>query len=521
MRLALIQVRRARWLSAAVIPPLSLMSLAAYVREKRPGQHEFRIWDLRLCPREDKLVEQVNEYRPDLVGLSALNTHYKEVVSLVRSLRSCGIKCPVVLGGPLPSSSPDSSLMIDGIDAIVRGEGEVPFLSIIDLLASGQDFRKAPSVSYVENGRRVDMPEAPKIDDVDSLPMPAYDLVDLSPYWNCPSQTASLALPPHVYAPLFTSRSCPFECTYCHSIFGKGFRAISARRLVEMITRLYEDYGVKNFHIVDDVFNLDRRRTMDFCNLLMRSGVPARLYFPNGLRADRLDTEQLKALASAGTVMMAIAIETASPRLQKLIRKNLDIEKAIKAIEEGARLDIFMNGFFMIGFPGETETELKRTFDVACSSSLHHADFMLVTPFPGTRMWHDLKMSGVKLGLGDDNDYFSFPHISCTLAAMPVERFKAIVNEGLRRFWSPWRIASLIATYPSLDEALLFVSDVRAPKVIGQRLLAKLTGYNPVDFSPTVTRTPSKVRRWVCSSVAPVVRATTRLVQDFLQPPNQ
>jgi radical SAM superfamily enzyme YgiQ (UPF0313 family) len=149
---------------------------------------------------------------------------------------------------------------------------------------------------------------------------------------------------------------------------------------------LYNDYGIREFHIMDDIFNIDRQRMYAILNLIIDSGMKIKLTFPNGLRADLLNEEDLKLLKRAGTYMMTVAIESASQRVQKMINKHLDIGKAMRNIEFASKIGIITRGTFILGFPGESVQEIKQTLAAAMKSKLDMAAFFSAVPFPNTEL---------------------------------------------------------------------------------------------------------------------------------------
>ena len=190
------------------------------------------------------------------------------------------------------------------------------------------------------------------------------------------------------YGLLFTSRGCPYLCNYCHDIFSKNFKFQSADRVLQEIELLYEKHGVTEFHIVDDIFNLHKPRLKKIMHEVHKRW-PGKIQFafPNGVRADIIDEDVLDDLKLGGTYAMSVAIETATPRLQELIEKHLDIEKTHWVIEQADKRGIMVNGFFMLGFPTETPEELQATVNFALSSRLTAAAFFTVIPQPGTPMY--------------------------------------------------------------------------------------------------------------------------------------
>ena len=149
---------------------------------------------------------------------------------------------------------------------------------------------------------------------------------------------------------------------------------------------LYEDYRIQEFMIEDDIFNFDMDRAKRICDLIVESGMEVALQFGNGVRLERLDQELIQKLAAAGTHHMCIAIESASPRIQKVMRKNLKLHQVKDVIRWSKENGIETLGFFMIGFPTESIEEIKMTIRFACETELDEALFSIVVPYAGTEM---------------------------------------------------------------------------------------------------------------------------------------
>ena len=162
---------------------------------------------------------------------------------------------------------------------------------------------------------------------------------------------------------LVTSRGCPYSCTYCFQISEAPVRLQSAARVVADIRQMVEVHDIHDFYVVDDVFNLNRKRAMAIFEMLAQAKLPARLYFVNGLRVDLCDETFVQAMVKAGTVWVTYAIESAHPRIQAMIKKKLDLDHARRIINYSQRQDIVVNVNTMFGFPTESPEEAQTTLD--------------------------------------------------------------------------------------------------------------------------------------------------------------
>jgi anaerobic magnesium-protoporphyrin IX monomethyl ester cyclase len=189
------------------------------------------------------------------------------------------------------------------------------------------------------------------------------------------------------YMPIFSSRACPFKCSYCHHIFGKRFRGRSARNVLDELRELYHNHGIREFEFYDDCFNADKRRCKEILRLFASSEMEdATLQFPNGFRADILDDEIIELLGRARVFSISIGVESGSARIQKLIGKNVNLERLESSVAKVSRQGVLLHGFFMFGFPTETLPEMNQTIALAKRLEIDTASFFILNPFKGTEL---------------------------------------------------------------------------------------------------------------------------------------
>jgi len=420
------------------------MNIAAYLRSNY--QCEVKIEDVRLNGNDRfDLESAIRRYAPDVVGISAL-THESDAVSWIAGcVKRVNASTPVLLGGPHATAYPEKAIQMPGVDYLVVGEGEIAAGQLIEHLLNQRDVSDIKGIVYKKDNRIFSTGRGNFIEDLNDLPMPAYDLLPVEAYGNFArmSRTGS-----GNYMCIFSSRGCPYQCIYCHNIFGKVFRCRSAENLFNEIKHLHDTYKVRHFEIMDDVFNLDRQRLIDFCDLIINSGMKVTFAFPNGLRGDLLDEQQLIKLRQAGAIFIAFAIETGSPRLQKVIKKNIQLDKIKKNIEIARSLRIHSHGYAMIGFPGETMEEMKMTVDFLVSSKLHTFAMFAVMPFESTELAAIAKEMGRAPVSDFSMNYYSREFLN--LSDVPSRKVNRIRRQALLRFYlNPSRLFAFARDFPN------------------------------------------------------------------------
>lgn len=366
--------------------PLGLLYLIAYIRQKFPEKFEFDLIDQAMADLTSKqILERVKKFNPDIVGFSCLSLDANQMQETAALIKKELPHCLIFLGGPHASVFYDQVLEKSHIDVAVIGEGEETVAELIQRFLDKKSFEGVKGIAYKKDGKIIlTLPREPIVD-LNSLPFPAWDMIDFKEYGKLPSMNSySMAKP---WSVIFTSRGCPYQCLYCHSMFGKRTRFRSAENVIAEIEILTKKYGVKEIQIVDDIFNLDLERAKKICDLIVEKGIKIKICFPNALRADRMDHELIKKLKKAGCYAMAYAIETASPRLQKEIKKNLDLEKVKQVIAWSNEEGIITHGYCMLGFPGETREEMEMTVKYALNSKLMAAVFFTVVVYPRTKLF--------------------------------------------------------------------------------------------------------------------------------------
>lgn len=426
-----------------ITTPLGIAYLASYLREKEP-YIRLKLYDIRIeKPDDNQLYSMIKEFSPDVVGISSITMEAHEMHRIALITKRVSPKIKVIAGGPHPSLFPEDTLSDMNIDYIVRGEGEITFHKLVTALASGRDGKEIRGIGYRENGNFIINPPGEVVQNLDELPFPAWDLLPIERYAKERKFSGTrLEIP---YVAMYTERGCPYQCIYCHNLSGRIVRKRSPENVLEEMDYIMKRFGIKRFEIVDDIFNVDTKRVHAICEGILSRGWKPILSFPNGLRSDILDEETLKLLRRCGTYYISFAVESASERIQRLIRKNLNVEKVRKAIEIGVKNGIFAVGYFMIGFPTETKEEINQTIRFAVTSKLHTAGFFIVTPFEHTDLY-EMYAKGKEFK-DFKNYHYHYTHIN--LSAVDDKTLARLYAKAYLLFYGyPPRILRVFRDYP-------------------------------------------------------------------------
>ncbi len=375
--------------SALTNHPLGLMYLKSAVARHLPDVEVLIIHTATIKSVQAELGGILEKFKPDLVGLRSLSLFMAQFTNAAHLIRKLYPEMFLIGGGPFPSASADTVLEQGLVDLVVIGEGEEVFVELIKSIKKNKQLpTNLAGTAVLEGGKLKINPPHPLIQDVDGIAFPDYDSIDLENYRGLYNHSYISAAD---CAFLLGTRGCPYKCFYCHDNFGKRLRRRSAENVVEEMRRVYESKGVDDFIFVDDVFNLKPTLGKETLRLIAKELPGVKLHFPNGLRADVFDDEYIDLFVKAGTVSMAMAIESATPRLQKLTGKNLDIDKAVESILETSK-HVVMRVFFMVGFPTETLDEAMNTLKVA-EKMIHVVEPMLsiLRVYPNTPIYDMLQ----------------------------------------------------------------------------------------------------------------------------------
>lgn len=421
-------------------PPVGLGYLASSLR--RAG-HEVALADYSLRRFDgEELAREVGRAEIGVAGVTSVTPCFPGAVEVIRSIkkRAGGVK--TVIGGIHATALPERSLEESGADFAVVGEGEVSFTELVGRIAAGGD---AGSIAGVYAGGG-DAGRSELVPDIDSLPVPAWDLIPPSRYSAVPWQLLKKG---NTVAPISTSRGCPFGCTFCAAatVSGRRVRRRSPEFVVEEMKMLVRDFRVDEFHINDDTLNFDRDHLRGFCSALIDSGLGVPWKTPNGVRIDRLDSEMVRLMKRAGCYELGFGIETVGEDAQKEIGKTLDPGKCREVLSLVRGEGIRTYGFFILGLPGDTAESIERTISFALDSPLDLAHFSLAVPYPGSKLYYDNEELLSHIPWEYYYHFNPFPN-----PALSAKELKRLLRKAIVKFYGRARVVRGIAASLRLNQ---------------------------------------------------------------------
>lgn len=430
-------------------PPLGLAYLAACLEQ---AHHEVRIRDLSIEPFD---IGEIRRFRPHIIGVSA-NTPTADIAyKLVDDMRAELPDVLFVLGGPHPTAMPDEAL--EHADIVVRGEGELTLLEVAD----GHPLKGIDGISYRLGTGRVHNPDREFCTDLDSFPFPARHLLKMDRYHY-------LGARKYPITNIITTRGCPYRCTYCNkNIAGYKFRARSVANIMAEIDYLVAELGIKEIHISDDTFTLDKQRVHELCAELKERNYDLAFYPHNGFRVDTVDYELLKDMKEAGFYAMVFGVESGNQQVLDSIQKGITLDQVRDAFRVAKQLQFETWGFFILGLRGETKETAMDTIRFAIELDPDVAKFQILVPYPGTPDYELLKG---RMRVTSWSDYLFYNGSTFEPEHMSVQELNSLFKTAYRRFYlrprQIWRrVRKGIASPASFKES-----------VIGGMSVLRLTG---------------------------------------------
>ncbi len=408
-----------------VIPPLGLAYLAGILRKHGV---EVRIVDYAV---EKFSLEAALTGQPDIVGITAATPTFETAKFLARGIKKLLPNVILVLGGAHVTAMPHQAIEEDCFDIGVIGEGEVVFLELIRHIEEKKlsGLNAVRGIIFKDGKESVLTPKRRYVDNLDEIPYPARDLLPpLSKYKPTPASYKKLPL-----GVMITSRGCPQQCTFCdRGVFGNQYRQRSPENVLGEAEELIYKYGAKEIRFFDDCFTLNHKRTLQVCSGLKKFKIPWTCLTTVG----SVNKELLYEMRSAGCWQVLFGLESGDGGILARLKKGATLEMNRTAVKLAKEAGLSVRADFIIGTPGETEETLNKTLSFALENKLDYAHFNKFVPYPGTRLYQELKDNGYVFNfdkgssITDNGEFLYIPE-----SIVRKDYYRDFVNYAHRKFY--------------------------------------------------------------------------------------
>lgn len=426
--------------------PLGLMWIAAVLQK---AGHEVGVIDMDAYNlTRENLAKELREREYDYFLTGGMITAWNFLRFVCDYVKSIKPDAKVVVGGGVISSTPRHFISTGSADAGVIGEGEATILDLVDAFENNRDLASVAGIVFRRAGEVVRTMSRKGIEDLDSIPFPAWDLFNVKEiYSRFPSHSSIFSA--KRTGSVYTTRGCPFQCSFCYT--EKTVRQRSVPNIIEEFKELKGKFGIGHIMIADDLFVVNKNRTVEFCEAMIRNRL--NMTWAATGRCNIVEQEFLKLMKAAGCVFLGLGIESGSKAVLKSIKKNQTPEQIIEAVKMVQKAGIVPGGTFIIGLPAETRETIRETVDIYKQINryrTHVNKFFFATPYPGTSLYEELYGKG---RIGDEIKYFELISergdavdfvINCTESFTDAELIrlkKDVEDEVFRDFLGkhPWR----------------------------------------------------------------------------------
>jgi len=429
--------------SYVIIPSLGLGYLAGILRRDSSVS-------ILHCIKERfnyvRFKDFINKNRFDLIGFQMMSYDLLPVREHIRIIRESQNKtCIIVAGGPHPSGDPAGTLnFLNGLDFAFKGEAEKGVYDFVRFNKSARmdenNLKVISGLIWRKNDRIIEN-RVDYIDDLDTIPFPAWDIIKPARYPLAPHGAFYKRFPA---APIILTRGCSSKCTFCagKSITGNKVRRRGIENVVDEMKYLLKDFGIYEFMVEDENLTLHRELTMNFAKKLINDRLNIYWSCPSGIRLDTIDLEMLRLMEKSGCHSLAVGIEFGSQRILDLTKKRLKLEIIKEKIKMIRNTNIKITGFFMMGIPGETVEEMYETIKFSRQLDIDRAQFNNFMPLPGSQIYEELKNKNALKEI--DTRHFFVHDVGYVPEGLTARKMKSLQKRAYLGFYFRFSILSKI-----------------------------------------------------------------------------
>lgn len=350
--------------------------LATILKRKDIDVEILRFWEINELDNYplflEKITNRINEKKPEIVSLYMRCDTDVIMYNIADKIKRANSGIKIVAGGPQASlTAREIVKVIDNIDFVCKGEGETTIYPLINAILNNLPYEHIPGLVWKDKGQIYENGDPELIADLDENPIVDYSLVPIE------YKAKSGSIWDMDMIAIDVGRGCPFGCTYCSTktFWKRKYRLKSTERIIEEVEAAVKQTGCRNFIFNHDLFTANRIRIVDFCNKMIERNLDIK--WTCSSRVDTIDEELILLMKKAGMEKIFFGIETGSVRMQKLINKNINLEKVIPLIRFTGQNRIFTTTSFIYGFPEETEDDIECTLKLMIALAEYSHNFVI------------------------------------------------------------------------------------------------------------------------------------------------
>jgi len=354
----------------------------------RAAGYEVDYYDaMSLWHKWPDIRKRIEDFRPDVVATTSFTASIVAALKLCELAKEIDPRIVTVLGNVHAAFCYDQILTDDHdvLDYIVRGEGEVTLVELLDCLNAGDDPKKVSGIAFWRDGGVVVTPKAPYIHDLDSLPT-AWDLVEWPIYTYRAKKNARLAI-------VSTSRGCKSQCSFCSQqlFWAQSWRARSAENVVDELAMLNSRYGVEVAMFSDELPTFDRVRWERILDLMIEREVPVKILMETRVDDIIRDADLMEKYRRGGVEHIYVGVEAGSQAMLDLFNKETEVAQSKRAIDLINGADIVSETSFVLGMPDDTPESIAETIELAKAYNPDMAFFLAIAPWPYAELYPQLE----------------------------------------------------------------------------------------------------------------------------------
>lgn len=360
-------------------PPLGLLYVAAGV----PREHELEVLD--TAARKLSVAETVDficKKNPDLLGISVVTSRLYALYAISKEIKKKLPHIKIVAGGPHVNIFPVETLGFGSVDYVLKGDGEKTFPLLIKAVENNkeEELEAIPNLFFRSSKNSGIQATKPLKDEInlDSIPFPRRDLLDMSQYRTAADKVKMTTIN--------SSRGCPYRCIFC-DVQSKVYRYRSAENIVDEMQEIVK-LGIREIHIFDDTFNIQRDRVIKMCREIMKRGLS--INWGARARVHPLDEEMVSLMKASGCYRLHLGVESGNPKILEITGKKITIDQVKEAFRLCNKYKIEPLAYFIIGFPGETVKDALNTVNFIKSIKPAYVMASSLYPLPNTQFYKEL-----------------------------------------------------------------------------------------------------------------------------------